>query len=212
MGAAILVKAGDLYGRLTIVREVDHRGRDRQFECRCDCGNIHLAILESLRCGDVKSCGCLHLEHAATLHRTHGLSHLPEYNRWHAMVNRCTNASGDCFEHYGGRGISIVPAWRDDFTAFFEYIGPMPSPAHEIERINNDGNYEPGNVKWGTRGEQVRNTRRTIWINHNGIRWVLVDLCRELKIGYTTVQARRKRGCAESELFGPVSQIRKRKT
>lgn len=83
----------------------------------------------------------------------------PEYAAWHAMRQRCHNPKNPYYGGYGARGISVAPEWHGDFMAFFAHVGPKPSQAHSLDRINNNGNYEPGNVRWATRAEQSLNRR-----------------------------------------------------
>lgn len=92
---------------------------------------------------------------------THGMSDTPEYKAWQNMRLRCENPKIKEYKHYGGRGITVCEEWAgpNGFLKFYEYIGPRPSPDHSVDRIDNEGNYEPGNVKWSTRVEQAINTR-----------------------------------------------------
>jgi hypothetical protein len=132
--------------------------------CKCDCGNLANVSGQGLISGKTRSCGCLKTENAKTLFTTHGQSQTPEYRSWASAKNRVTNPNNAGWEDYGGRGITMCQEWLNDFQAFYDYIGPKPEPKikYSIDRINNDGNYEPGNVRWATRYEQVTNVRPRI--------------------------------------------------
>lgn len=92
----------------------------------------------------------------------------PLYSTWRHMIDRCENPKDDSYYWYGARGISICAEWRNSFAAFVQYLGPKPSSEHTIDRIDNDGNYEPGNVRWATREQQNRNKRNNHWIEIAG--------------------------------------------
>lgn len=92
----------------------------------------------------------------------HAKSYTREYRAWLYMKARCFNPRTHAYEHYGGRGITVYEPWTDNFTAFLDYIGPKPSRQHSLDRIDVDGNYEPGNVRWATKAEQMNNTRRNL--------------------------------------------------
>jgi len=119
---------------------------------------------------------------------THGLSHTKEHEAWLAMRARCHNPNNPAFHHYGGRGISVCKRW-DDFLNFLADMGPRPSN-HELERIDNDRGYFPGNCRWVTRAEQMRNTRRTIRISRDGLTMCLKDWCKELGQNYALARRR----------------------
>jgi hypothetical protein len=89
----------------------------------------------------------------------HGMHGTPEYRSWQGAKQRCLNPEDDHYPSYGGRGIQICEEWRDDFTAFFAHMGHRPTILHSLDRINVDGNYEPGNCRWATASEQQRNKR-----------------------------------------------------
>lgn len=88
---------------------------------------------------------------------THGKSGIPEYKIWKGMLNRCFYLGAKDYDRYGGRGITVCESWRRDFQTFYGDMGPRPSPTHSIDRINNDGNYEPSNCRWATPAEQRAN-------------------------------------------------------
>lgn len=133
-----------------------------QWYCRCDCGAVVILPMQAITSGNTKSCGCLKREvnHARLV--THGMSRSAEYKAWHGAKSRCTNPATANYADYGGRGIRMADEWLNDFQAFFDHLGPRPSPAHSVDRIDNDGHYEPGNVRWATRSHQNNNQRNSI--------------------------------------------------
>src|SRR5690242_9916571 len=148
---------GDVYGRLTVLERVAGKWR-----CLCECGNETTVGRTELRRGNTKSCGCGAVENRArqaerAVRRTHGMDRSPEYRSWQAMKSRCLNPNVPAYPRYGGRGITIWPEWVDDFAAFYAHIGPRPSLAYSLDRIDNDGSYVPGNVRWATASEQAFN-------------------------------------------------------
>jgi hypothetical protein len=113
-------------------------------------------------------------------------SFLKEYTALHNIRNRCRNPNCKDYKNYGGRGIKVCESWND-FSQFLNDIGPAPSKAHTIERIEVNGHYEPGNVRWATRAEQARNKRNSIYINYNGQRKMLTEWCAELDLRYSYI-------------------------
>lgn len=128
-----------------------------------------------------------------TARTTHGMSYEPEYSAWASMLTRCNNPRRPQYQSYGGRGISVCERWSK-FENFLADVGQRPSASHSLDRINNDGNYEPGNVRWATVEEQQNNRTVSALIEHNGQRRTLTQWARELGLGVSTIHCRLKRG------------------
>lgn len=152
------------YSRLITVRVFDRQNGHVRWVCRCDCGKQHVAKLIHLRNGLIQSCGCYNREKTIRLNTTHGQALsvdaggcTPEYTAWRGMKERCHNQNNSHYHNYGGRGISVCAEWRDNFEAFFAHLGPRPSPNYSVDRIDNNRNYEPGNIRWATVRQQALN-------------------------------------------------------
>lgn len=176
MARAYADLTGQRFSRLTVLRFHDRTGGAShiiRWWCRCDCGTELPVQVTYLRGGTQKSCGCWRRDK----HMTHGRSHTPEWNVWCGIIDRCYRQNSTVYDNYGGRGIAVCDLWRESFSNFFADMGTMPSPKHSIDRIDNEGHYEPGNCRWATSSEQMSNqrTRRTSASGVKGITWIERD-------------------------------------
>jgi hypothetical protein len=139
----------------------------------------------------------------------HGLSRTPEYRAWQLIRLRCTNPKHAAYPNYGGRGITMHEPWIEDPAAFVAHVGKRPSPAHEIDRIDNNRSYEPGNLRWATRKQQARNRRTNRLVTFRGETLTVAEWCERLSLPVTTISKRIKNGRSpEDALTTPVREKR----
>jgi hypothetical protein len=156
---ALLEMVGRRFGRLLVTARAANTALGvARWRCLCDCGTARVVLGISLRSGNSKSCGCKRRDDL----RTHGLSKHPLYGTWSGVRWRCVSADCPNYADYGGRGIQIWPAWRDDPARFIADVtaelGERPVGL-SLDRIDNDGDYRPGNLRWATQSEQTLNQR-----------------------------------------------------
>ena len=157
--------------------------------CQCECGATKEVIIKNLKSGQSKSCGCVGRKKTSERNQKHGLRFTRTWRIWQAMKNRCYNKNVPQYHNYGGRGISVCDAWRNDFMSFYNDVGEAPE-GKSIDRIDNDGNYEPGNVRWSTAKEQGRNKSNNTKIN--GV--CITEISRSLGGNHALVRKRLNRG------------------
>lgn len=182
------ISIGDSFGRLTVVSKGKISGRNRYWICKCECGVTKEICYSSLSRGSTNSCGCLNSELASSRRVKHGLSKTEIYDVWVNMKSRCLNQSNKSFHNYGGRGIKVCERWMQ-FDNFFADMGEPPA-RHEIDRIDNDGDYLPSNCKWSTKQEQCENRRSNKLFTVNKQQKTISQLSREYGINYFTLRAR----------------------
>lgn len=161
---------GQRFRRLLVVGLAGRYKGRTQWYCLCDCGQFLWATGKNLQAENTKSCGCLQRQVVFDRSFQHGRIRTPEWYSWVNMQDRCFRKKLRAYARYGGRGITVSKEWlgRGGFQRFLNHIGLRPSPTHSIDRIDNDGNYEPGNVRWATKKEQSRNRSTTHFITFQG--------------------------------------------
>lgn len=199
-----VIKPGQKFNSLTVIKEIEKSRYMRQILCRCSCGKEIVVRVYDL--GRNKTCGCIRQRG----NPKHGLSKTPEYAAWKSIKTRCYDPNFIEYQHYGGRGIKVCDEWKDDFQAFYSYIGPRPGSGYSVDRIDNNGDYEPGNVKWSTKSEQHRNTRQNLIVTYRGESRPLVEWVEELGLNYSAVHQRLvKLGWSAEQAFStPVRKKR----
>jgi hypothetical protein len=151
---------GKKLGRWTVVHEALRAANGRRWQCTCECGVSRPVQQYRLTSGESRSCGCLKTELTGDRFRTHGGAWSNLHRIWITMIQRCTNPKVSAYHRYGGRGIKVCQRWRESFDAFAADMGQRPSLNHSVDRINNDGNYEPDNCRWATPKQQAANRSR----------------------------------------------------
>lgn len=197
--------AGKKFGRLTAVSVAKTVNGKAYWNCVCDCGHQPVVSGGHLRGGRIRSCGCLKSEVTAARLTTHGGSKTTLYCVWRGMVERCENPNHIDYARYGGRGIRLCDRWRKSFTEFASDMGERPSPRHQIDRIDNNRGYEPGNCRWATSRQQTRNTRRNRIVTHDGKSLCVAEWSELVGIAPSIISERLRSGwTAKDALTRPV--------
>lgn len=186
------ISIGERFGRYTVERPTIP-DRISRFIVRCDCGAERDVSAGDLRNGSSRSCGCLKRDATAARSTTHGHAGAGgslSYESWTSAKSRCSNPNVRAYPHYGGRGIQMCDRWKNSFHAFLQDMGERPSKDMTLERINNDGNYEPGNCVWASVQQQRRNTRCTRMIEFQGEVKCLSDWAAAYGLSILTLHSR----------------------
>lgn len=157
--------------------------------CQCVCGQRVIIRSSNLTGRATQSCGCLARDISSIRHTKHGKRWSVEYRTWHGIMTRCYKQTDKHWPHYGGRGIKMCERWMS-FQNFYEDMGPRPNDKHSIDRINTDGNYEPGNCRWATAKEQGRNRRNNKKITFNGETLCVAEWEQKMGVPRNTISSR----------------------
>lgn len=185
---------GKKFGMLTVIGLQDTDSRKTYWVCQCDCGNIKAVRSDSLQSGAIRSCGCMKKAQEKinlTKHHSHKMSGTRIYHIWRGMKDRCYNVHSPSYYRWGGRGITICDEWKDNFSAFYSWA--MENGYSEnltIDRIDNNGNYEPSNCRWATIEEQSRNRQSNVVIQIGNSKRTLKEWREIFELEYGTILER----------------------
>lgn len=200
---------GERFTRWLVVEYIGRINKNPIYRCRCDCGTEKQVNSGRLLNGTSKSCGCLHIEQTIKHGHIRNNKRTKEYRMWIGMKNRCFNPNADQYHNYGGRGITVCEEWKESFEAFLNYVGPCPSTKHSLDRIDVNGDYEPGNVRYATTKEQCNNKRNNHRLEYNGESHTITEWGELLGIGKRIILTRlRAKWPVAKTLTTPIKQNR----
>jgi len=180
---------GEIYGQLLVVRFSHLKGKAPVYECLCDCGNTCNKRIWEMRNGKVSSCGC-----AKRKLKTHGQTR-GEYSRiyriWRGMKSRCYNENNKNYFRYGGRGVIVFDSWVNNYSEFQRWsLENGYKDNLTIDRVDNNGNYEPSNCRWTTMVVQARNRRNSMVVIYNGESVNLMEISEKVGIRVSVIRSR----------------------
>ena len=182
---------GMRFGKLKVIELETSENGNIKWKCLCDCGNVKIVPSKYLLAGNVRSCGCLRNKFVVSCEKREKLSHTRIYNIWTLMKGRCYNIKNRGYKDYGGRGITVCDEWKNDFQKFYDWAMENGySDELSIDRIDNNGNYEPSNCRWTDVITQANNKRSNTIIEYNGEKKTLAEWSREIGINYNVLKDR----------------------
>lgn len=204
---AVEVKEGEVFGAWLVQKKLSY---GQKYECLCtSCGQTkkNIRVYDLIK-GKTRMCRACSV---GATKASHGMSDTPEYNIWMHMLQRCHNPQSKDYKNYGGRGIEVCDMWKEDFSAFLMSVGRRPGPEYTIERLDYNKGYEPGNVVWATRQDQVLNKRDNVNLTIDGVTKAVSQWALEGPVTSFTIYKRIKRGWldkygAKYTVFTPSSK------
>jgi hypothetical protein len=205
----IIDRSGLRYGKLVVRKFVglaQTKAHSALWECVCDCGGVSVVEGSKLQSGQTQSCGCIQRAAIGLRSKRHGLTNSRAYHIWSSMKRRCIAPTSKHYKWYGARGIRVCDSWLGSFEQFVSDMG-LPLPDMTLDRIDNNGNYEPGNCRWVKQKSQNRNKRNTIRIVLGGEEGALAAFAERFGVPYALAYHRHRRGWSPERLFiAPTSQ------
>lgn len=197
---------GQIFTRLTVISLWGHSadGKRNYWLCRCECGKFVVIESSKMRSGNTQSCGCLRSERISARRTSHGASTTTEYKSYNTAWHRCNNPKMTGYSYYGGRGIEFR---FTSFQEFLDHVGLKPSPTHSIDRIDPDGHYEIGNVKWSTKKEQSINTRRKRLLTVYGETKRIGEWAEQTGLTRSALEYRQEQGYCDDCILSPIKGL-----
>ena len=175
---------GKKFGRLKVL-DFYRKNNIIYWNCKCDCGTKKMVNGYHLRSGRILSCGCYSIERISNLNKTHGESKTRLYRIWSGIKTRCFDTKCDCYYRYGGRGITMCKDWQMSYESFRDWaLNNGYDKTLTIDRINNNGNYEPNNCRWANNKTQSNNTNRTIILEYKNSKYSIKELATLFNVNY----------------------------
>ena len=198
---------GRRFGFLTAIERADKKGGRTAWICLCDCGNKHIVTTKELLRGTTRSCGCLRRKVLSETSKTHGESKTRLYRIWADIKTRCFNKKSRNYYKYGGRGISMCREWLE-YEPFKSWaVSNGYDDRLSIDRIDVNGDYEPSNCRWADNVTQANNTRRNVYLEHDGEIKTMAEWARYFGCTYSLLHNRHRKGYSKGDIFYGLKKV-----